>query len=111
MRLICAAADLREGRRGVRFEVARHGRREPAFVIRFDGRPYAYLNRCAHVPVEMDFLPGEFFDASGIYLICSVHGALYDPQNGRCLSGRCDGNGLIPVSVVERDGAIFVKDE
>jgi hypothetical protein len=33
-----------------------------AFALRFDGRVVAYLNRCAHVPTEMDWQPGEFLD-------------------------------------------------
>jgi nitrite reductase/ring-hydroxylating ferredoxin subunit len=37
--------------------VRRHGKDEPAFVIRHRGHPHAYLNRCAHVPMEMDW-PG-----------------------------------------------------
>ena len=27
-----------------------------------DGVVRAYLNRCAHVPVELDWVEGEFFD-------------------------------------------------
>jgi nitrite reductase/ring-hydroxylating ferredoxin subunit len=46
-RLICAAADLADGGSGLRFTVTRHGADQPAFAIRFRGRAYAYLNRCA----------------------------------------------------------------
>ena len=53
-RLICAAAELQERGRGVRFTVERYGRQEPAFVVRYDGQVRAYLNRCAHVPMELD---------------------------------------------------------
>lgn len=109
-RLICSGADLTEGGTGVRFEVRRQGRHEPAFVVRYGGRPRAYLNRCGHVPAEMDFQPGEFFDHSRLYLICSVHGALYEPATGRCLGGRCNGNGLVPLPVVERDGAVYLEE-
>jgi nitrite reductase/ring-hydroxylating ferredoxin subunit len=109
-RLICATADLEEAGRGVRFEVVRHGRPEPAFVIRYGGRPRAFLNRCGHVPAEMDFLPGEFFDHSRLYLICSVHGAFYAPDTGRCLGGRCNGQGLVPLAVKEVDGAIYLEE-
>ena len=109
-RLICAAADLADRGRGVRFEIERYGVREPAFVVRFGGRVYGYLNRCAHVPVELDWQPGEFFDDSGLYLVCATHGALYAPESGRCQGGRCNGNGLQPVVVVERDDQIFLVE-
>lgn len=104
---ICDSASLADGGKGVRFTVQRHGVAEPAFVVRFDGKVYGFLNRCAHVPVELDWQEGEFFDHSRLYLICAVHGALYDPQSGRCLGGRCNGRGLVPVPVMERDGRVF----
>jgi nitrite reductase/ring-hydroxylating ferredoxin subunit len=106
-RLICASADLDEASASVRFEVSLEGDVAPAFAVRYRGRVYAYLNRCAHVPVEMDWQQGEFFDYSRLYLICSVHGALYDPTDGTCLLGRCQGRGLTPVPMLERDGAVY----
>jgi nitrite reductase/ring-hydroxylating ferredoxin subunit len=108
-RLICRSEALAEGGDGVRFEVERHGRNEPAFLIRWQGRARAFLNRCGHVPVELDFQPGQFFDFSGHYLVCATHGALYDPATGTCQGGRCNGVGLEPIPVVERDGGIYLQ--
>ncbi len=109
-RLICASGELQEAGTGIRFEVARGGERLPAFAVRYDGRVYGYLNRCGHVPVELDWQPGEFFDYSRLYLACSTHGALYDPKSGACVTGRCNGQGLISLPMVERDGAIYLKE-
>jgi nitrite reductase/ring-hydroxylating ferredoxin subunit len=108
-RLICASADLADGGDGVRFEVQADGRPEPAFVVRYDGRVYAYLNRCAHMPMELDWKPGKFFDAWGLHLICSTHGATYAPETGRCVRGPCFEEGLVSIPVEERDGGVFVK--
>ena len=66
-RLICASAELIDGGAAVRFSVERNGVAEPAFVVRFSGKVYAYFNRCAHVPVELDWQEGRFFDLSGLY--------------------------------------------
>lgn len=110
-RLICDSADLVDGGKGCRFEVDFAGRKEPAFVIRFAGRARAYLNRCGHVPTELDWNAGEFFDNSGLYLICATHGALYAPDTGECMGGRCNGKGLVPLEVRECDGKIFVNLE
>lgn len=107
--LICRSEALAEGGEGVRFEVACQGGNEPAFVIRWQGRARAFFNRCGHVPVELDYQPGQFFDFSGHYLICATHGALYDPATGACMGGRCNGNGLVPIQVREQDGAIFLQ--
>jgi len=110
-RRICSAAELSEGGIGLRFEVARGGQPAPAFAIRFRGRVNAFVNRCGHLPVELDWEQGRFFDHSGLYLICATHGALYDPETGRCLGGRCNGKGLEAVEVVEDDGQVFLVEE
>ena len=110
-RLICAADALVDGGKGVRFSVVRYKREIPAFVIRFQGKVYGYYNECGHVPAELDWLPGEFFDDSKLYLICSIHGALYAPDSGRCLGGRCQGKGLKPLPVKEIDGNIYLEPE
>ncbi|MBK6639044.1 MAG: Rieske 2Fe-2S domain-containing protein [Rhodocyclaceae bacterium] len=114
--LICRSEDLVEGGKGVRFTTGRQvgaggtAFDVVAFVVRFQGKPYAYLNRCGHVPVELDWQHGDFFDFSGQYLICATHGALYGPESGRCISGRCAGKGLAAVVVSEHDGAIYWQD-
>jgi nitrite reductase/ring-hydroxylating ferredoxin subunit len=108
-RLICSSADLKERGDGVRFEVDVGGGLEPAFAVRYGGRVYAYLNRCAHMPMELDWKPGKFFDVWGLHLICSTHGATYAPDTGRCVLGPCFEEGLVPVPVEERDGRVFVK--
>lgn len=107
--MICRSEALTEGGEGVRFEVARHGKAEPAFLIRWQGQARAFFNRCGHIPVELDYQPGQFFDFSGRYLICATHGALYDPASGACRGGRCNGVGLEPIAVVERDGGIYLQ--
>lgn len=108
LRLICAGGDVYESGKGVRFTVQRHDREAPAFVIRHGGQAYAYLNECGHLPAQLDWQPGEFFDDSKLYLTCSVHGALYAPTTGRCVSGRCQGKGLKPLPICEIDDHIFL---
>lgn len=110
-RLICAAAELVDAGKGVRFEVTHYGQSQQAFAIRFDGVAHAFLNQCGHIPIELDWQQGEFFDASRLYLVCATHGALYHPASGQCLGGRCAGRGLIPVPIVERDGHVYVMEE
>lgn len=106
-RLICRSEALEDGGLGVRFTVSRWGRDEAAFAVRYHGRVFAYFNRCSHSPVELDWQPGDFFDHSKLYLVCAMHGALFAPEDGRCLMGRCAGKGLESLAVEERDGAVY----
>lgn len=104
---ICRSDALIDGGKGLRFPVTAHGEDATAFVVRFGQQAYAYLNRCAHVPMELDWTEGEFFESSGLYLMCATHGALYEPDTGHCAGGPCRGGKLHPLQVVERDHQIF----
>jgi nitrite reductase/ring-hydroxylating ferredoxin subunit len=108
--LVCRSDALLEGKGGIRFpvEISLGNRRIAAtgFVIRFSGTVFGYLNQCAHVAMELDWKPGEFFDADGLYLMCSTHGAAYRPEDGYCVSGPCIGQRLQRLKVSERDGRV-----
>ena len=86
------------------FDVLLWGQPARAFVLRHDGVLRGYINRCAHVPVEMDWQPGEFLDSDKRFIICSVHGASYEPAQGRCVGGPCGRSKLIAIDVGEQDG-------
>jgi nitrite reductase/ring-hydroxylating ferredoxin subunit len=102
---LCNAADLKNGGEAVPFDVVYCGQTGRGFAIRFEDRAYAYLNRCAHVPMEMDYQPNRFFDASGQWLVCATHGATYRPETGECRGGPCRG-GLVRITLTEADGVV-----
>ena len=102
---LCNSSDLVERGRAVPFDVVYAGQTCRAFAIRFDGQPHAYLNRCSHVAMEMDYQPDQFFDASGSWLMCATHGAECAPQTGACVGGPCRG-GLVKIELTETDGVV-----
>ena len=108
IRMICDSRDLADRGKGVRFSIEHAGVTTPAFGIRYRGKAYAYLNHCAHMGVELDWNGGEFFDDSGLYLICSTHGAIYLPETGQCAAGPCKGGKLERLAAEEKDGKVYV---
>lgn len=102
---LCSSADLRNGGEAVPFDVRYCGQTCRGFAIRYAGRAYAYLNRCAHVPMEMDYQANRFFDSTGQWLMCATHGALYRPETGECRGGPCRG-GLVKILLSEEDGVV-----
>lgn len=104
---ICDSVDLIEGGKGIRFPVAAFNEDATGFVVRYNNVAHAYLNRCAHVPIELDWTEGEFFESSGLYLMCSTHGAIYAPESGQCLGGPCRGGRLRTIRVIEKDNRVF----
>ena len=105
-RHICASDALVEGGVGVRFQVWVDGSAASAFVVRYQGAARAFLNVCAHRGVELDWEQGQFFDVERRWLICSTHGALYEPATGHCVSGPCQGASLVPLPVNEQNGEV-----
>lgn len=89
-------ADLPEGRPVGR--TVGDGRRElPLILLRAGGEIRAWLNSCPHAGVRLDWRPDDFLDHTGTWLLCSMHGALFDPANGVCIAGPCRGSRLVEV--------------
>ena len=103
---LCNSTDLVEGGRAVSFDLQYGGQTCRAFAIRFEGRVHAYLNRCTHVAMELDWQPDRFFDDTGRWLLCASHGAAYRPDTGDCAGGPCRG-GLIRIELSEVRGMVF----
>lgn len=99
---------LQEKSCGLRFQIPQLGQYVTGFVIRYDGKPYAYVNQCAHVPVELDWKEGEFFTVNKDYLICATHGAHYEPDSGLCAFGPCKGKSLQSLPVSEQNKLITI---
>lgn len=102
---LCASVDLVERGMAVPFDVVFSGQTCRAFAIRYQGVAHAYLNRCSHVAIELDYEPGRFFDDSGEWLLCSTHGAAYAPQSGQCAGGPCR-SGLVKIKLSEGEGLL-----
>lgn len=104
---LCASSELSE--RGIAFiwDVLQYRQPVRAFAMRFDGRVVAYLNRCVHVPTEMDWQPGQFLDMDKRWILCSIHGATYEPRDGRCIGGPCGRGKLTAIDVIEREGQVY----
>jgi nitrite reductase/ring-hydroxylating ferredoxin subunit len=102
---LCNSSDLADRGAAVPFDVVYCGRTARGFAIRFEGQVYAYLNQCAHVPMEMDYQANQFFDSTGQWLMCATHGAIYRPQTGECRGGPCRG-GLIKIVLTESNGVV-----
>ena len=108
---LCAASDIAEKSKGFRFKIHFGDEYAPAFAIRYDGKVNAFLNRCAHQAIELDWNEGEFFDVEYGLLLCATHGAQYHPADGHCVGGRCQGRGLTQLNVIESAGDVYIQSD
>jgi nitrite reductase/ring-hydroxylating ferredoxin subunit len=102
---LCNSGDLVDGGMAVPFDVVYAGQTCRAFAIRYREGVHAYLNRCTHVAMELDWQPNRFFDDTGQWLLCGTHGAAYRPDTGACAGGPCRGS-LVRIELTERDGVV-----
>jgi nitrite reductase/ring-hydroxylating ferredoxin subunit len=80
-----------------------------AMLINYQGDVFAYLNRCRHIALSLDWVDNQFFTEDKRYLICANHGATYEPRTGECIWGPCAGAALQGVPLEIEDGNIFVR--
>lgn len=104
----CRASDLAPGTT-VTFQLERDGGRVSGFLVAWDGGYHAYVNRCPHAGTPLDLWPNEFFSEDGSVLVCSTHGALFEPASGRCVAGPCAGDALDRLAVRREGDSIVVN--
>ena len=106
---VCASEELADGQYQ-KLQMVFERREEECLVVRFDGKVYAYINRCVHMPRRLDGEENRVFDDSGRFLRCSMHGIVYTPQTGASVSALCEGEQLRAVTVYEEDGEVGIAD-
>ena len=79
------------------------------FIIKSDGEFYAYLNRCPHQGIPLDWENDQFLDSDQELIECATHGALFDITSGECLSGPCIGSSLTALKLELRSNLLYVK--
>jgi nitrite reductase/ring-hydroxylating ferredoxin subunit len=93
-------------------EFALQGAGEPdCFLVYRGGTLRAYRNRCPHTGAPLNWQPDVFLDFQGRHIQCDLHGAQFRIEDGACLYGPCNGEGLQPVAVTIAEGAVWLCEE
>jgi nitrite reductase/ring-hydroxylating ferredoxin subunit len=81
---------------------------KPFFVVRRGGEAFAYRNSCPHYGAPLDWKPHAFLSHDKTRILCSMHGALFNMDDGVCIAGPCPGDALEKVALEITEGAIFL---
>lgn len=84
------------------------GDAESLILYREGDQVRAWLNVCPHAGRRLDWAPGEFLKSRDGLLVCAVHGASFELQQGQCVAGPCRGQALRVVPLVIRDGGVWL---
>jgi nitrite reductase/ring-hydroxylating ferredoxin subunit len=104
----CLAADLAPGHT-LTFRLECRGRRLDGFLVNHEGEIRAWINSCPHVGTPLDLWPNEFYGEDGRTLVCSTHGAVFDPVSGYCTSGPCAADSLRPLPLGREADMLVVR--
>ena len=90
----------------------------PVVIVRWGKQAFAYVNKCPHDGVNLDWERNTFLDPNyGIRLMCGKHGAQFELGTGLCVEGPCKGKSLraLEVAIIDGDicltGITLVEDE
>lgn len=78
-----------------------------ALVTRRGDRIAAFRNKCPHAGYPLQRADGRIVVQNGRYIVCAAHGASFTLERGACAGGPCNRQGLEPIAIVVRDGAVF----
>ena len=68
----------------------------------------AYKNNCPHTGAPLNWMPDQFLTRDGLYVQCSIHGAMFKTQNGECFAGPCNGKSLKALRFIEQAGMSYI---
>ena len=84
------------------------GDAEPLVLYRDGEHVRAWLNICPHAGRNLDWAPGQFLKSRDGHLVCAVHGAAFELQDGTCVAGPCKGDALRAVPVCVEGGKVLL---
>jgi len=82
------------------------GQEIEGFLLNYAGELHAYVNRCRHVPMSLDWVENQFFTEDGRFVQCATHGAYYRPETGECVAGPPCGRSLVRIPLAVEGDAI-----
>jgi len=105
---LCALDDIANGT-SAGFIAEFGDKRIAVLAVRQGDAVFVYENNCPHIGSPLDFQPGQFLNVERTHIMCSTHGALFEINDGRCISGPCEGDQLTSLDASVRDGNIYVS--
>ena len=82
---------------------------DTVILVRRADSLHAFVNVCPHQGAALEYRKDGFLTRDGRQLMCHAHGALFDPQTGRCTAGAGLGQSLQMLRCWQQDDSVFVE--
>jgi len=107
-KLVASVGEIEHGQ-SKKFTLRRGQRDLEALIVNYEGNHFAYMNRCPHTGITLDWVNNQFFSSDNRYLMCATHGAVFEPPSGECVWGPCFGLSLQSVPLVIEGAEIYAR--
>ncbi len=107
-KLVGSVGELEHGT-SKKFTMRRGGRDLEALLVNYQDNHFAYVNRCPHTGITLDWVNNQFFSADNRYIMCATHGAVFEPPSGECIWGPCVGLSLQSLPIEIDGGQIYAR--
>ncbi len=110
-RVLCRLADIEDGQ-AKGFTLGEAAEAREIFVLREDDRVFGYVNACPHLGTPLNMQDDRFISDDSGLILCTTHGALFEVEDGACVSGPCAGQALeaVAVTVDAEDRVVLTGD-
>lgn len=78
-------------------------------VLRHGREVKAWHNVCPHQGRALNWAPDRFLRDERGHLVCAAHGAVFELEQGSCVSGPCRGAALTPLALRVEGSNVFVE--
>lgn len=106
---LCLVTDIKDGQAKA-FPHPSPSEDRDLIIVRRGLNVYGYVNRCPHAGTNLNWQEDEFMTDDEKYLMCFTHGALFEPDTGRCVAGPCAGAHLSEVNLEIENGKVFYAE-
>ena len=110
-RVLCELDDIEDGE-AKSFSFGEGSDAREIFVVREDDRVFGYVNSCPHLGTPLNWSGDTFISADSGLIICATHGALFEIEDGDCVSGPCAGQALeaVPVGLDAKRRVVLITE-
>ena len=103
---LCKTTDL-DALGSIGLEVKIKRKMQDIFIIKKGHAFFAYKNQCPHRLTQMEWNPNDFLTKDKQHIICAMHAAIFNLDDGLCISGPCIGKSLKKIDIFIKEGEIF----
>jgi len=106
---LCLVTDIKDGQAKA-FPHPSPSEDRDLIIVRRGLNVFGYINRCPHAGTNLNWQEDEFMTDDEKYLMCFTHGALFEPDTGKCVAGPCAGAHLSEVKLEVENGKVFYAE-